>query len=101
MGLETAWGLTGREIVATGVLSVAQAVHKLSVAPRSILSIELPSIEVGQKANLTIFDATTEWEFSAKDIKSKSTNTPFVGSKMVGKAWAVYNKGILVNNAAE
>ncbi|NQV72159.1 dihydroorotase [bacterium] len=101
LGLETAWGLTGREIVATGVLSVAQAVHKLSVAPRSILSIDIPSIEVGQKANLTIFDATTEWEFSAKDIKSKSTNTPFVGSKMVGKAWAVYNKSILVDNTAE
>lgn len=98
LGLETAWGLTGRELVAGGVLTESQAVYKLSVAPREILHIQVPEIKVGEKANLTIFDATTEWVFTAKDIKSKSVNTPFVGSKMVGKAWAVYNKGFLVDN---
>ena len=98
LGLETAWGLTGREIIAQGVLDESQAVHKLSVAPREILHIPVPEIKVGERANLTIFDSTTEWVFSAKDIKSKSVNTPFVGSKMVGKAWAIYNKGTLVDN---
>jgi dihydroorotase len=99
LGLETAWGLTGREIVAPGILTVAEAVNKLSVAPRQILRIDVPTIEVGSPANLTVFDATTEWVFGKSDIKSKSTNTPFVGSKMVGKAWAIYNKGHLVDNA--
>ncbi len=99
IGLESAWGLTGREIVAPGVLSVAQAVFKLSVAPRQILHLDMPSVSVGQKANLTIFDATTDWTFGTSDIKSKSANTPFVGSPMKGKAWAVYNKGRFVNNA--
>ncbi|MDA1028743.1 MAG: dihydroorotase [Bacteroidetes bacterium] len=98
LGLETAWGLTGRELVSEGVLSVSEAVYKLSIAPREILHLAVPEIKVGQKANLTVFDATTEWVFSANDIKSKSTNTPFVGSKMVGKAWAIYNKGFFVNN---
>ncbi len=98
LGLETAWGLTGRELIDSGVLSLAEAVHKLSVAPREILHIEVPRLEVGAPANLTIFDATTEWTFEAENIKSKSVNTPFVGQKMVGKAWAVYNKGQLVTN---
>ena len=98
LGLETAWGLTGRELIDSGVLSLAEAVHKLSVAPREILHIEVPRLEVGVPANLTIFDATTEWTFEAENIRSKSVNTPFVGQKMLGKAWAIYNKGQFVTN---
>ena len=98
LGLETAWGLTGRELIGPGVLSLAEAIRKLSVAPREVLHIDVPRLEVGAPANLTIFDATTEWTFEAENIKSKSVNTPFVGHKMVGKAWAIYNKGQLVTN---
>lgn len=99
LGLETAWGLTGREIVAPGVLSLADAVRKLTVEPRRILHLPMPKLEVGEQANLTIFDATTEWTFETRHIHSKSSNTPFVGDTMVGKAWAIYNKGQFVENA--
>ncbi len=96
LGLETAWGLTGRELIRPGVLSVAEAVYKLTVAPREILRLGVPVIEEGAEANLTIFDADTEWTFEARHIHSKSKNTPFVGAPMVGRAWAVYNHGQLV-----
>jgi len=99
LGLETAWGLTGRELIAPGVLSLAEAVRKLTVAPREILRIPMPRLAEGKPANLTVFDATTRWTFAATDIHSKSRNTPFVGHEMVGRAWAVYNKGRLVRNA--
>lgn len=99
LGLETAWGLTGREIVKSGVLSMSEAVNKMTVAPRGILNLPVPRIEEGAPANLTIFDATTEWTFEKEHIQSKSANTPFVGAAMVGKAWATYNKGHLVDNA--
>jgi len=100
LGLETAWGLTGREIIRPGVLTVAEAVYKLTVAPRSIMRIPIPKIAVGELANLTVFDETTEWTFADSDIKSRSRNTPFVGSKMVGRAYAIYNKGRLAGGAA-
>lgn len=100
LGLETAWGLTGREIIRPGVLTVAEAVYKLTVAPRSIMRIPVPKIAVGELANLTVFDETTEWTFADSDIKSRSRNTPFVGSKMVGRAYAIYNKGRLAGGAA-
>jgi dihydroorotase len=99
LGLETAWGLTGREIVKPGVLSMADAVRKITHEPRRIMGIPQARLEVGESANLTVFDATTEWTFEASHIKSKSRNTPFVGDQMVGKAWAIYNKGRLVENA--
>lgn len=96
LGLETCWGLTGRELIKPGVLSVSEAVYKLTVAPREILRLPVPAIEEGAAANLTIFDADTEWTFEAHHIRSKSVNTPFVGAPMVGKAWAIYNKGQFV-----
>ncbi len=97
IGLETAWGLTGREIVAKGVLSLELAVEKVTIAPRRIMRIAIPKLAEGSPANLTIFDSTTEWIFEESDIKSKSHNTPFVGDTMVGKAWAIYNKGQFVS----
>lgn len=99
IGLETCWGLVGRELIAPGVLTVAEAVRKLSVAPREVLGLEVPQIASGEAANLTIFDAETRWTFGKEHIRSKSHNTPFVGAEMVGKAWAIYHKGHLVGAA--
>ena len=96
LGLETAWGLIGRELIAPGVLSVEDAVRKLTVAPRQILGLDVPPIEEGAAACLTVFDTDTEWTFTADHIRSKSQNTPFVGAPMVGRAHAIYNKGQFV-----
>jgi dihydroorotase len=96
LGLETAWGLVGRELVRPGVLTVAEAVRKLTAAPRRILRLPIPTLEEGEPANLTIFDAETEWTFGTEHIRSKSKNTPFVGDTLVGRAWAIYNRGQFV-----
>jgi len=55
----------------------------------------LPAVKIakGEKANLTIFSPTEEFVFTEKDIKSKSSNSPFVGNKFVGKVIGVINKG--------
>ncbi|GMQ80932.1 MAG: dihydroorotase [Rhodothermia bacterium] len=98
IGLETAWGLIGRELIEPGVLSTAEAVAKITTAPRRVLNISVPDIEVGAPANLTVFDADTNWTFERIHIRSKSRNTPFIGSPMVGKAFAIYNRGQLVEN---
>ncbi|MDX1546638.1 MAG: dihydroorotase, partial [Rhodothermales bacterium] len=100
LGLETAWGLTGREVIELGVLTAAEAVYKLAVAPRRILGLDVPRLAEGAAANLTVFDATTRWTFEEKHIHSKSRNTPFVGAEMVGRAWAIYNKGRFVEAGA-
>ena len=96
LGLETCWGLTVRDLVKPGVLTLAQAVAKLAVAPREILGLEVPAIAEGAEANLTVFDDSTEWTFKRQHIHSKSHNTPFVGAPMVGRAWAIVNNGQLV-----
>jgi dihydroorotase len=95
-GLETAWGLIGRELIEPGVLSVAEAVQKLTVAPRRILRLDPPTLAEGEPAHLTIFDASTRWTFTEDTIRSKSQNTPFLGEDLVGRPWAIYRDGQLV-----
>lgn len=98
LGLETAWPLTVRELVRPGVLSLSDAVRKLTIEPREILGIEQVRLEKGSIANLTIFDVDTNWTFEKHHIRSKSRNTPFVGDAMLGRARAIYNRGQLVRN---
>ena len=99
LGLETAWGLIGRELIAPGHLSVMEAVRKLTVAPRAILGLPTPTLTEGVPANLTVFDATSEWTFTHAHIHSKSENTPFIDAPMVGRAQGIYNKGQWVTAA--
>ncbi|HIL58654.1 MAG TPA: dihydroorotase, partial [Rhodothermales bacterium] len=93
LGLETCWPLTVRELIEPGVISLHEAVRKLAVAPREILGLAVPRIAEGETAELTVFDAETRWTFEDRHIQSKSRNTPFVGSEMVGKAWGIVNRG--------
>jgi dihydroorotase len=93
IGLETAWGLIGRELIKPGLLTVEEAVYKISAAPRAILGLTNPEVSIGEEANLTIFDASSEWTFDESQIRSLSKNTPFVGETMIGRAFGIYNKG--------
>jgi dihydroorotase len=95
-GLETAWGLIGRELIEPGVLSVAEAVRALAVAPRRILGLDVPALEPGTPAALTVFDASSRWTFAEEHVRSKSQNTPFLGAELAGRPWAIYNDGQLV-----
>jgi dihydroorotase len=73
-------------------IKLEKFIEKVTVAPRSILKLELPKIEEGALANLTLFDPHKEWIFSKENIRSKSKNSPFIGKKMKGKVVAVFNK---------
>jgi len=99
-GLETAWGLIGRELIEPGVLSVAEAVETLTAAPRRILRLDEPVLEEGEPARLTVFDASTRWTFTEEHVQSKSQNTPFLGAPLVGRPWAIYSEGAFVRTDA-
>lgn len=58
---------------------------------RDIFKIESPSIEIGQKANLTLFSPDKEYVFDEKDIYSKCRNNAFVGKKLKGKVIGIIN----------
>ena len=43
------------------------------------------SIEVGQPADLILFDTEAETTFTKEFMKSKSQNTPFIGKTLKGR----------------
>ncbi len=66
---------------------------KIAEAPRHLLQLEIPKIDVDEKANLTLFDPNAPWEFKAGNNLSKSKNSPWLYKKLKGKAVAVFNNG--------
>ncbi|HLO43450.1 MAG TPA: dihydroorotase [Leadbetterella sp.] len=72
-------------------LSIEMIINKIVNVPRRLFGLEINPIEVGQWANLTIFDSEMEVEISERQLKSLSKNSPFVGKKLRGRALAVFN----------
>lgn len=65
--------------------------EKVTRAPRELLKLEIPVIEKGAKANLTLFDPDSKWTFTEEDNQSKSNNSPWIGKQLQGKAKFVIN----------
>ncbi|HLR31023.1 MAG TPA: dihydroorotase, partial [Fodinibius sp.] len=53
-GLETAWSVSVRQLLTPGVLELHGLLEKFIRNPREILNLEVPVIEEGAKANLTL-----------------------------------------------
>ncbi len=72
-------------------LSSDLIVEKLSVNPRKLLGLKTASINVGEKANFTVYHPTKEWVYDASTNISKSNNSPLLGKTLKGKVQLVYN----------
>jgi dihydroorotase len=67
--------------------------ESITTRPRELLGLELPSIEKGKQAVLTLFDPGKKWRFDEKTNQSNSRNSPFYGRELTGKVVAVFNNG--------
>lgn len=85
VGLETALPLTLR-LVDEGVLSLNEAIMRLTAGPARALNIPRGTLEVGRPADVTIIDPDLKWTVEKEKLLSKSKNTPFAGWKMKGAA---------------
>ena len=72
-------------------ISLAKIVQCLSINPRNILNLDVPLIEVDNKANLTLFDPDLEWTLNDKSNRSKSKNSPFWNQQLKGKVLGIIN----------
>src|SRR5690606_16956806 len=60
-------------------------VEKLAIQPRKILQLDVPSLKVGSKANLVVFNTTEKWTFDEKANRSKASNSPLIGQELTGR----------------
>jgi dihydroorotase len=85
VGLETALPLTLR-LVEDGVLPLKDAIARLTIGPARALGLPRGTLEAGAAADITVIDPELKWTVAAKNLLSKSKNTPFDDWKMKGAA---------------
>ncbi len=85
IGLETALGLAISELELKEHLSMFEVFEKLTVAPYRVLGLDVPMLQVGAIANMTMVDHDAKWVVDRDQFKSRSRNTPFHGWKLTGR----------------
>ncbi|MFL5762920.1 MAG: dihydroorotase [Bacteroidia bacterium] len=89
IGLESAFGLINSH---RGRLRLETIIQTMTINPRKVLGLPQVVIQEGQPATITLFDPDKEWIFSKEHIRSKSQNTPFIGTKFKGRVIGIINK---------
>ena len=96
IGLETAFGLTITTLVEGGVLTLPQAVARLTSDPCRIFRLPKGTLSEGADADVTIVDPTREWTYDVRQSASKARNSPFNGWKLRGQVLATIVGGKVV-----
>ena len=89
VGLETAVPLVITNLVKPGVVTLSEAIAKMTVAPMSILSLSKDgagTLADGAVADVTVIDPEAKVTVRAAEFKSMGRNTPFEGFELTGKA---------------
>jgi dihydroorotase len=89
IGLETTLGLVLTFLVRPGILTLSQAIEKMTIMPARIFGLDvlgIGSIKPGTKADLTLIDLDTKWKVDSNSFYSKGRNCPFNGWELYGKA---------------
>lgn len=103
VGLETMLPLVLTNLVGGKVLSLEEAVAKMTVNPARVLGLDKGTLAEGKDADITIIDLGKEFTVEPEKFKSKGRNTPFAGMKLKGKAvyTIVAGKIVFGNGAVE
>ena len=95
-GFETEFALALMQLVHAKRLPLADMIAKYTVNPAKLLRLNKGTLSVGADADVTVFDPDREWVFTRETTASKSTNNPFYGWPLKGKATATIVGGKIV-----
>lgn len=95
VGLETGLPLVLTKLVGEGVLTLPEAIAKLTFGPARILGVPMGRIETGARADITVFDPSCEYAVDVSSFESKCHNSPFNGWRLKGRAVHVIVAGQL------
>ncbi|MFD0862285.1 dihydroorotase family protein [Sungkyunkwania multivorans] len=88
IGLETAFGALNH------IFSTEKTISLLT-AGKSRFGLTNHSIEVGNKADISLFDPSRKYTFRKEDILSTSKNSAFLGVELKGKAYGAIAKNTI------
>jgi len=77
-------------------LDIDQIVQALALGPRQVLGEEQQCIEIGNKAEFTLFSAEATSQYTKENWVSKSMNSSIIGQTLPGKIYGIVNGEQLV-----
>ncbi len=93
-GIETLLAVLYGEGVAKGRLTVEQLVDRIATAPARLFGLERKgSIEIGNDADLVLFDSAARRVLHAADLHHTSDYTPYEGFELQGAVRTVFVRG--------
>ena len=93
VGLETALGLTLTHLLGPDGLAPADVVRLMSLGPARAFGLPAGTLAMGAPADMVLVDPDEQWTVDASGFRSKSSNTPFGGWRLRGRAAATYVGG--------
>jgi dihydroorotase len=61
----------------------------LSYGPAEILNLDIPGVNVGKNADLTLFDPSHVWTVNRENLVSRSYYTPYLNKEIKGRAMGI------------
>lgn len=101
VGSEYAFSLMYTYFVQKDIFTLKQVIDWMSFKPAQLFQIEGGELAIGQAADLTILDLTTESKIDTKDFLSQATNTPFDQWPITGETYCTLVKGTVVYQRGE
>jgi dihydroorotase len=89
IGLETALGLYAEALVHPGLIDWKRLIELMTIEPARLCGLDtrgFGTLAEGGVADITVIDPELEWVIGVSDLKGKSTNTPFLGTAVRGRA---------------
>ena len=95
VGLETAFAALNTHLVRKGVITLERLVELMSINPRKVFRIN-GGIEVGDRADIVLFDTEREWRVDSNKFYSMGRISMFDGREMVGDVVMTLHRGEVV-----
>ena len=97
IGLETSLSLGIMNLVDTGYLKLSQLINCMTYAPSLLYNLEGGTVKEDGVADVVVFDPNEYWIYDKP--RSKSSNSPWLGTKLKGKVLLTICDGIIVYDA--
>lgn len=94
IGLELCLPLMMR-LVEAGALRLERLIDAMTAAPSRVIGIAAPSIRVGARADLCLYDPQECWSPGRAGLRSKSRNTPFLDDTLRGRVRLCIADGVV------
>jgi len=90
IGLESMFGAIN------SVLDLEDFIDSITYEPRATFGLKQAEIKEGATANLSLFNPDKDWTFTNESILSTSDNSAFIGKRLKGETYGIFNKNQLI-----